>query len=384
MTDTDVTIIGAGIVGLATARALVRAGDTPEVTVVDKEPEVARHQTGHNSGVIHSGVYYRPGSRKSRLVAAGREQLAALCAEHDIPIRWCGKLVVARDAEELAGLARIEALARTGGIESRRLARHEIASVEPHVVGHAALSIPSAGVVDYRRVADAMRREVIAGRGRVHLGTAVTELRQGPESIEVVTDGGDRWTSRWVVNCAGLQSDRVAALTGRRSNVSIVPFRGEYHELRPTAGALVRALVYPVPDDRFPFLGVHLTRGIDDIVHAGPNAVLALAREGYGRMSFDRADAAEIVGNPGIRRLARRHWRRGAAELYRSAVERAFHAEVRRLVPEIGRDDIVRSGAGVRAQAIRPDGSLVDDFECVTDRRAVHVINAPSPAATSG
>ena len=370
----DTVVIGGGIVGLATARALVDGG--LDVAVVEKEDRPAAHQSGRNSGVLHSGIYYRPGSLKARTVEAGRRSMISFCRANGVALDLCGKLVVATSYEELGRLADLEQRAADNRIEVRRLDAGGIRDVEPHVAGVAALHVPSAGLVDFPAVC-----RVLAGGLDVRLGTEVAGLEERASSVVVTTNAGDL-QARTVVNCAGLHADRIAALH-REVDVRIVPFRGEYHELRPAARHLVRDLVYPVPDPAFPFLGVHLTRTLDGGVHCGPNAVLALAREGYDRRTVRAGDVAETLRWPGTRRLARRHWRTGAVEVGRSLSRRAFAAALRRLVPDLTVDDLVPAPAGVRAQALDRDGSLLDDFVIRESPRIVDVLNAPSPAATA-
>jgi L-2-hydroxyglutarate oxidase len=379
-------VVGGGIVGLATARAIAMDRPGADVVVVEKEPAVARHQTGRNSGVIHSGIYYRPGSAKARLVARGRELLEAFCAEHGVAREYCGKVIVATTAPELVRLAKLDELASEHGIETARLDADALRSMEPHAAGLAALHLPRTGIVDYGEVAAALADE-LADRGvEVRTGTRVVGLAHRVDGVDVATDGGTI-PARTVVNCAGLHADRVARLDGPAQvegrDVHITPFRGEYHELRPAARHLVRNLIYPVPDPSFPFLGVHFTRSIHGGVHAGPNAVLALAREGYTWRDVSRADLAEMARDPGLWRLARRHWRTGLGEVWRSLSTAALLRALRRLVPEVGPDDLEPAPAGVRAQALRADGSLVEDFAFAERGRVLHVLNAPSPAATA-
>ena len=370
----DVVVIGGGIVGQATARALADRGC--DVAVVEKEDRVAAHQSGRNSGVLHSGIYYRPGSLKARTVEAGRTAMTAFCEANDVRIDVCGKLVVATSADELGRLADLEQRAADNRIEVRRLTPAEIREREPHVRGVAALLVPSAGLVDFSAVC-----RVLAAGLDVRLGTAVVGLREGPSSVVVETTSGDV-EARAVVNCAGLHADRIAALH-RDVDVRIVPFRGEYFDLRPSARHLVRDLVYPVPDPAFPFLGVHLTRTLDGGVHCGPNAVLVLAREGYDRRTVQAADLGETLRWPGFRHLARRHWRTGAVEVARSLSRHAFARALRRLVPDVTADDLVPAPSGVRAQALDANGNLLDDFVIRESPRIVDVLNAPSPAATA-
>lgn len=381
--DVDVVVVGAGIVGTATARSLAVDHGISSVLVLDKEPTLSAHQTGRNSGVVHSGIYYPPGSRKATMVAEGRALLVDLCERHGIPFDQCGKVIVATSPDELAGLAALEERAGALGIEVRRLGPGGLREREPHVSGIAALEVPSSAVTDYPAVVRALAAELVDHGGEVRTASPVLDAHEHTDGVVVETPAGTV-SARWLVNCAGLQSDRVARLAGQRPEVRIMPFRGEYATLTPTAARLVRHLVYPVPDPRFPFLGVHLTRMVDGSVHAGPNAVLALAREGYRWRDVDLGDLAAMATDPGAWRLARRYWRTGMGEVHRSLSKAAFLAALRRLVPDLGPGDLTPSAAGVRAQAIRRDGRLVDDFEFADGRRSVHVVNAPSPAATAG
>lgn len=380
MTDTDVVVVGSGVVGLATADAIRRRLGL-DVVVIDKEAGPARHQSGHNSGVVHSGLYYAPGSAKATLVARGRRLLVERSAEWGLPIERCGKVVVATDGAQLRALEELERRGRANGVELTRVGPAELRAIEPHVSGIAALSVPGAAITDFASFAGRLAQD-LADRGVVFRFDS--ELRTAEPSgsgLRIVTESASL-DARWLVNCAGLHSDRVARIAGSDTRVSIVPFRGEYHELRPQARHLVRHLVYPVPDPRWPFLGVHLTRMIDRSVHVGPNAVLALGREAY-RRGVDRRDALELARSTAVRRLAARYWRTGLGELARSRSPRLVLRDVRRLLPELTAADLVPAGAGIRAQAIGPDGRLLDDFAFARSHRAVHVLNAPSPAATA-
>ena len=374
-------MVGAGIVGLATAREIQLRRPDVSVTVIDKEPTVAAHQTSHNSGVVHAGLYYRPGSLKARLCVQGRRLLEEFCAEHGIRYDRCGKVVVARAADEVAALRTVEARARANGVPGlRRLSPADLAEVEPHAAGVAALHSPATAIVDFAEVAEAM-----AAGLDVRLGFEVASVRPGPAEVTLAGPAGEV-VADWVVMCAGLQSDRLSRLAGDGDGPAIVPFRGEYWRLRAERSHLVRGLVYPVPDPAYPFLGVHFTRRISGSVDVGPNAVLALAREGYRRLDVVPADVAETLAWPGFRAMARRHWRTGVQEIYSSLSKRAFAAEAARLVPEVGVDDLVPAPAGVRAQAVDSDGSLVDDFRIGRvgpQGRIMTVRNAPSPGATS-
>ncbi|MGW0288126.1 L-2-hydroxyglutarate oxidase [Streptomyces sp. NPDC003236] len=377
--DCDVLVIGGGIVGLSTAYAITRAAPGTRVTVLEKEPGPARHQTGRNSGVIHSGVYYRPGSLKARYAVRGAAEMVKFCAEYGIAHAVTGKLIVATERDELPRLHALVQRGRENGIQVRELGAAQIGEYEPEVRGLAAIHVGTTGVCDFVAVARQLAR---ASGAEIRYGARVVRVDRRPErGVAVLTAAGDVVRGRVLVNCAGLHCDEVARLTGDEPGVRIVPFRGEYYELaRPE---LVRGLVYPVPDPAFPFLGVHLTRGIDGGVHIGPNAVPALAREGYGWGVVRPGELAGTVAWPGSWVLARRHWRYGAGELRRSVSKGAFLTAVRRLLPAVEEADLVRAPAGVRAQAVLRDGTLVDDFLIREGNRAVHVLNAPSPAATA-
>ncbi|MGW0878937.1 L-2-hydroxyglutarate oxidase [Streptomyces sp. NPDC002671] len=377
--DCDVLVVGGGIVGLSTAYAITRAAPGTRVTVLEKEPGPARHQTGRNSGVIHSGIYYRPGSLKARYAVRGATEMVKFCAEYDIAHAVTGKLIVATEREELPRLHALVQRGRENGIPVRELGPAQITEYEPEVRGLAAIHVGTTGVCDFVGVA---RQLAQASGAEIRYGARVVRVDRRPErGVAVLTSAGDVVRARVLVNCAGLYCDEVARLTGDEPGVRIVPFRGEYYELaRPE---LVRGLVYPVPDPAFPFLGVHLTRGIDGGVHIGPNAVPALAREGYGWGVVRPRELAGTVAWPGSWVIARRHWRYGAGELRRSVSKGAFLEAVRRLLPAAEASDLVPAPAGVRAQAVLRDGTLVDDFLIREGNRAVHVLNAPSPAATA-
>ncbi|MFJ5212255.1 L-2-hydroxyglutarate oxidase [Streptomyces nigra] len=377
--DCDVLVVGGGIVGLATAYAVTRAAPGTRVTVLEKEPGPARHQTGRNSGVIHSGVYYRPGSLKARYAVGGAAEMVKFCAEYGVAHAVTGKLIVATGREELPRLHALAQRGRENGIAVRELGGAQIAEHEPEVRGLAALHVPTTGVCDFTGVA---RRLAEASGAEIRYGAHVERVDRRPSlGVAVRTTRGDIVRGRVLVNCAGLHCDELARLTGDDPEARIVPFRGEYYTLRRPE--LVRGLVYPVPDPAFPFLGVHLTRGIDDGVHIGPNAVPALAREGYGWGVVGPRELGTTLAWPGAWRMARRHWRYGAGELRRSLSKAAFTDAVRRLLPAVEPEDLEPAAAGVRAQAVLRDGSLVDDFLIREGPRAVHVLNAPSPAATA-
>jgi len=378
----DVAVVGGGIVGVASALELA-GRSRATVAVLEKESRLAAHQTGRNSGVIHSGLYYKAGSLKASLSAEGRTALFAFCEENGIPAEPCGKVVVATREEHVPRLDELLARGRANGLRGvRRISREELLDREPHAAGVAALHVPETGIVDYARVTDAMARAFSGRGGVVRLGARLLASRPDGDRWRLVTAAGEV-SCRFLVGCAGLESDRVARLCGVEPGVRIVPFRGEYYELRGERRSLVRNLIYPVPDPRFPFLGVHFTRRISGGVEAGPNAVLAFRREGYSKTSFSPRDAASTLLWPGFWKLAGTYLATGLGEFWRSWNKPAFVAALRELVPEIEADDLVPGGSGVRAQALSADGRLVDDFHVVEAPRQIHVLNAPSPAATA-
>jgi (S)-2-hydroxyglutarate dehydrogenase len=378
----DVAVVGGGLVGLATALALAEThGRT--VTVLEAEDRLAAHQSGHNSGVIHSGLYYKPGSLKATLCVEGARDLVRFCEEEGIAWDRCGKVVVATREDELPRLDELERRGQANGLSGlQRLRGEEIREREPHAAGIAALWVPETGIVDYPGVARAYGRRIEARGGTVWTGARVLSVhRDGPGLVAETTRGAVACKS--LVNCAGLQSDRVARLCGADVDVRIIPFRGEYYELVEERRSLVRGLIYPVPDPSFPFLGVHLTRMVKGGVEAGPNAVLALKREGYRWTDVSPRDLVASATWPGLWRLAARFWRVAGFEVWRSLVKSAFVRDLQRLVPEIRDEDVYRAGAGVRAQAMERNGALVDDFRILRSENAIHVLNAPSPAATA-
>ncbi len=378
----DVAVVGSGLIGLATAFALSERRDFA-VAVLEAEPRLAAHQSGHNSGVIHSGLYYRPGSLKAQLCTAGREALYRFCAERGVAHLRCGKLVVATRAEEVPRLEELERRGRANGlVDLERLDAGGMAAREPQVAGLAGLWVPATGVVDYPSVARELAGAVGGAGGEVLIGARVHGARAEARELRVATAAGEI-RCRLLVNCAGLQSDRVARACGARPAVRIVPFRGDYHRLAPPAASRVRGLIYPVPDPTFPFLGVHLKRGSDGAVKAGPNAVLALDRHGYRRLAFSPRDAASALTWPGLWRLAARHWRTGLYEVRRSLSRRLFARDLARLLPGLDPADLLPGGCGIRAQAVGRDGALIDDFVFAESTRALHVVNAPSPGATA-
>ena len=383
MAGLRVGVVGAGILGLAVARRIGEVAPDATVTVLEKEQAIARHQTGRNSGVVHAGLYYSPGSLKAQLCRRGVALLEPYCAERGLPYERCGKLVVALDVGELDRLRELERRATANGVPRLRwVERDELQELEPHAAGIAGLHSPTTAITDYREVCAAFADDVSDAGGSVVLGAAVTAIElRGAEAL--VSTTVDRFAFDRLVICAGLQSDRVARLAGDERDPPIIPFRGEYYRLVPEREDLVRGLLYPVPDPAYPFLGVHFTRRVGGGVDVGPNAVLALAREGYRRRDLRVADLAEVIGSRGFRSLARANWRMGARELRGSLSKRAFAADARRYVPELLTEDLRPAPAGVRAQAIDPDGSLVDDFRITRLGPVVAVRNAPSPGATS-
>lgn len=380
----DVAIIGAGIVGLATARELLIRRPGLRVAVLEKEPGIGRHQTGHNSGVIHAGVYYAPGSLKARLCVAGKEKLLRFCDEQGIPYNLCGKVIVATEPEELPRLENLYERGVANGVPGLEMIGPErLREIEPHVAGIKALYSPETGIVDFGRVARAYAQDMVDRGGLLLTGHEVTGIAERGGVRRLTTSGGEI-EARTVIACAGVYADRVARMSGAPEAPKIVPFRGDYYVLRPERASLVRGLIYPVPDPRFPFLGVHFTPRMEDgAVWLGPNAVLAFSREGYRLTDVNLRDLAETLAYPGFRTLARRYWRTGGAEMYRDVSKRAFLAALQRYIPELTADDLLPGPSGVRAQALAPDGTLVDDFVVDQAGTTLHVRNAPSPAATS-
>ena len=379
----DIAVIGGGIVGLATAYQILLRKPGLSLALVEKEPELASHQSGHNSGVLHAGLYYAPGSRKARLCREGKAAAEKFAQERGIPYEHCGKLVIAVSEEELPRLAGVRERALSNGVEGlEEVGPERIREIEPNAAGIRALWSPKSGIIDYRRVALAYAEEIRARGGAIFTGREALgiEGRQGERIVK--TAAGDVVCGN-VISCAGLYSDRVAAMTGDAGTERIIPFRGDYYTLAPAAGSLVRGLLYPVPDTRFPFLGVHFGRTMDGRVRAGPNAVFAFAREGYRRTDVSLADLSETLAFPGFRRFALRHWRTGIAEMWRDWSKSAFLARLQRYVPAIRAEDLVFGPSGVRAQSLSADGNLVEDFSIGESPGVLHVRNAPSPAATA-
>jgi (S)-2-hydroxyglutarate dehydrogenase len=379
----DLTVVGGGIVGLATARALLAERPDLRLVILEKEPRLAAHQTGHNSGVIHSGIYYKPGSHKARLCVEGARLMKEFCAEHAIRVDPIGKVIVATFEDELPRLQALFERGKANGVAGLSLIdRDRLREIEPHAAAIRAIHSPTTAIVDYGEVAQALARDLLTQGVAIRTGARVTAIDRTSDGFDLSTASGP-FQSRRLVNCAGLYSDVVARLAGARPGLRIIPFRGEYYMIRPERHDLVRGLIYPVPDPEFPFLGVHFTRTVHGEVEAGPNAVLAFAREGYRLGRIHLREFAGTLGYSGFWAMARRYWRTGSYEMYRSVSKRAFVRALQRLVPEVEAADVAPGGAGVRAQAVAEDGSLVDDFRLVRSPDAVHVLNAPSPAATA-
>jgi len=378
----DVAVIGAGIIGLATAHRYLAEHPGRSVLVLEREPGAARHQTGRNSGVLHSGIYYTPGSMKARLAVSGRSAMIDFCNENGIQHEVCGKVIVATRRDELDRLHALQVRAGENGVEAELIDRYRLAELEPNCAGIEAIYVPSTGIVSYRAVCEVLSEHIEMAGGSVKYETSVLAIEDSQGGARISTSAGEI-LSGLVVNCAGLRSDQVAKMVGASGGNRIVPFRGEYFEIVPERCHLVNGLIYPVPDPSFPFLGVHLTRMVDGSVHAGPNAVLALDREGYRWRDISAAQVVEHIANRGLWKLARKYWRTGAGEVWRSLSKEAFVRALQRLVPEIRSQDLEACPAGVRAQAMDADGQLLDDFAITQARNSMHVLNAPSPAATA-
>jgi L-2-hydroxyglutarate oxidase len=379
----DFCVVGGGIIGLATAREILKRRPGASLVLLEKEAELAAHQTGHNSGVIHAGVYYAPGSLKARLCRAGNQRTKQFCAEHGIPIEECGKLIVATTAIEMQGLADLRTRCEANDIPAQEVTGADLVTLEPRIAGLAALLIPSTGIVDYRRVALALAEDIRNLGGEVRLRSRVRSITERSADVEVALAEGEPIQASQLIACAGLQADRLARCARLDVRLRIIPFRGEYFRLPTTKSNVVRHLIYPVPDPELPFLGVHLTRTIGGHVTVGPNAVLGFAREGYPHFSFDLGDIAETLSFPGFWRLLRKHWRSAFKELRGSLIRSRYLQECRKYCPELTLQDLQPHPAGIRAQAVLADGTLVHDFMFADTPRMVHVLNAPSPAATA-
>lgn len=382
MNQQTVIVVGGGIVGLATAYRLLQRFPDVSLTVLEKEPAVALHQSGRNSGVLHSGIYYKPGSLKAQNCRAGKQAMEAFCQSESIAYELCGKVIVAVDESEISALEKIEQRGRANGVECERIERDRLTELEPHVRGVAALHVPETGIVDYVAVCHRLVDRIVAAGGKVVTSAKVTSVSHSGDELVFGTTVGD-FRSGYAINCAGLYCDRVAAIAGAVPSVKIVPFRGEYFDLSEQAAGLVKNLIYPVPDPAFPFLGVHFTRMIGGGVECGPNAVLAFAREGYSRWGVNPSELLETLRFGGFRSVATKYWRTGLGEMWRSFSKAAFVRALQRLVPEIESKHLTPAEAGVRAQAVTTDGQIVDDFLIEETERFLHVLNAPSPAATA-
>jgi L-2-hydroxyglutarate oxidase len=378
----DQVIIGGGIVGLATAMQLAQRNPHERILLLEKENDIAAHQTSHNSGVIHSGIYYKPGSFKAKFSRAGSRSMVEFCQQHDLPHEVCGKVIVATKQQELPRLEMLYQRGLENGIPVTKLSGEEVQEIEPHVRCLAGIRVDSTGIVNYKQVCQKYA-EILRDRdGTLQFNTQVTHIKETSEGYVIKTNQGD-FEGRFLINCTGLYSDRVAKLGGVNPQAKIIPFRGEYYELKPEKRYLVKNLIYPVPNPNFPFLGVHFTRMIDGSVHAGPNAVLSFKREGYQKTDFDLRDLAESLTYPGLWKLAAQYGAIGMAEMIRSWSQTAFVRSLQQLIPEVQAEDVIPIDAGVRAQALMPSGKLVDDFLIVEGHQALHVCNAPSPAATA-
>lgn len=382
MQQASVAVIGGGIVGLATAYRLTELYPERSVIILEKEADLAHHQTGHNSGVLHSGIYYKPGSLKATNCREGKKAMEAFCAAEGIDYEICGKVIVATSDEELPALQRIYERGQANGVQCALIEREHLRELEPHAAGVKAIHVPESGIVNYRQVCERLAARIQERGGRILMNARVTAMRRYPSHLVLESQAGEV-TADYVVNCAGLHSDRVTALSGQQPEVKIIPFRGEYYEVREQTHHVCRNLIYPVPDPNFPFLGVHFTRMIHGGVECGPNAVLAFAREGYTKMDINLADLFDTLTYSGFLKMASKYWQTGMGEMWRSFSKAAFVKALQRLIPEITADDLTLAPAGVRAQAIAPDGAMVDDFMIQEGERTVNVCNAPSPGATA-
>jgi L-2-hydroxyglutarate oxidase LhgO len=379
----DIVIIGGGILGLSTAMQLLERAPQWRVAVVEKEEELATHQTGHNSGVMHSGIYYRPGSQKAKFCVAGLNNMVKFCEENEIEYQQCGKVIIALHKSELGRLQDLYERGTANGVPDLEIVGPErLKEIEPHTAGVRALWAPHTGIVDFSKVAAAFAIKFQQAGGDIFTGAAVKKITRSSGAVALETTKGTL-QAKHLINCAGLYADKVASMTGENVGVRIIPFRGEYYTLRPESHHLVSGLIYPVPDPQFPFLGVHFTRNIKGHVEAGPNAVMALRREGYRKRDFSLGDTLGNLAYPGFWKMAFKYWKIGMGEVYRSYSRRVFLRDLQRLLPEIQNSDLAGGGSGVRAQAVARDGSLLDDFSIIQSGDAIHVLNAPSPGATS-
>lgn len=378
----DIVIIGGGIVGLSTAFSLSKRFPHARLTVLEKESSWAKHQTGNNSGVIHSGIYYKPGSLKAKFAREGSRQIIQFCQEHGVSYDQCGKVIVATKQSELPLLENLFQRGLANGLNISTIGREQIQEEEPYVKGIKAIKVPQAGIVDYKQVCERMVDYLKTRGAELNLKTEVKKVLEHDDNVEIITEN-KTFTASYVVNCTGLHSDRVTKKAGVEIDLKIIPFRGEYYELKPEKHHLVKNLIYPVPNPDFPFLGVHFTRMIGGGVEAGPNAVLSFKREGYKKTDINMKDFSEVMKYKGFWKLASKYWKEGAKEMWRSYSKKAFVKSLQELIPSIQGEDLVPASAGVRAQALKSDGTLVDDFYIVSSKRSIHVCNAPSPAATA-
>ncbi len=379
----DFIIVGAGIVGLSTAYKLSESYPDVKILVLEKEDRIAAHQTGNNSGVIHSGIYYKPNSRRAKNCVEGRRQLVEFCKLHDVAHEICGKVIVAAEENELSALNQIYETGSINKIEKiKKIDREELIEIEPFSNGIKAIHVPCAGIVDFVGICRKLKSLIEKKGNKVRCKQEVQNISQNGDELTVETDD-ENFNTRYLINCAGLYSDRVAQAAGLRPDIQIVPFRGEYYQLKPEANHLVNGLIYPVPDPAFPFLGVHFTKMVLGGVECGPNAVFAFKREGYEKYSFNLEETIETINFSGFWRLAQQHWRMGLEEYYRSFSKKAFVRGLQKLIPSIQTDHLTPASSGVRAMALRPNGEIVDDFQFATDSHQIHVLNAPSPAATA-
>ncbi|MCA1010478.1 L-2-hydroxyglutarate oxidase [Halobacillus halophilus] len=378
----DYVIIGGGIVGLSTAFAIIQKNPGASIMVVEKEQELSAHQTGRNSGVIHSGVYYKPGSLKARMAMQGRNSMVEFCETHDVPHEVCGKVLVATEQEEIPRLEALYDRVQENGLNVTRIGRKELQEIEPYANGIEGLRVPSTGIVNYKKVSVKIAELLRQAGVEFSFGSAVETIDEGTSEVTIETSERTL-KSRYLINCAGLHSDRLVRMAGIHTDLQIVPFRGEYFKLTEEKSHLVKGLIYPIPNPAFPFLGVHLTKMMDGGIHAGPNAVLSFKREGYRKTDFHWKDALDVLSFPGFWKMARLNMKEGMKEMVRSFHKESFVKSLQRLVPDIQEEDVIPTDAGVRAQAMLKDGRLVDDFHIITGKRSVHVCNAPSPAATA-
>ena len=382
MNSYDITIIGGGIVGLATGLFIGRRFPQYKILILEKESRLAFHQTGHNSGVIHSGVYYKPGSFKAKFTKLGNQSMVEFCREYQLPYDVCGKVIVATNEDELPFLDSLFKRGQENGLSVKKLTAEEVKEYEPYVKCFAGIYVPTAGIVDYKKVCQKYAELIEGQGGELRFNHCVQNIKTLENHHEIETNQGN-FSTKFLINCGGLQSDRLSRMAGVKTTAKIVPFRGEYYELKPEKRHLVKGLIYPVPNPAFPFLGVHFTRMIDGSIHAGPNAVLGLKREGYKKTDLDLGDFTEVMTYPGFWKLAAKHWQEGLQEVVRSLSKAAFVRSLQQLIPEVTADDIVPNPAGVRAQALKNDGALVEDFLIEEGLNSLQVLNAPSPAATA-